>query len=83
MNQEKKPENRVSERVANYRTRNQREGIRRVETNVLAKDIVLIKDVAKVLREGGSKASDLRQSIRAALPAVQAQTAEELFEVVK
>jgi len=75
----KKPENSVSDRVANYRSRNQREGMRRVETTVSAEDINLIKDVAKALREGGSIAGELRLSIRSILPAEQAQTAEELL----
>lgn len=75
----KKSENKVRDRVADYRTRNQREGMRRVETTVSAEDIKLIKDVAKALRGGGSLAGELRLGIRSILPVEQAQTPEELL----
>ena len=78
MNSSDKPENKASERVADYRVRNHREGMKRVETTVSADDVDLIKDVAKALRGGGALAGELRLTIRSVLPPAQAATGEEL-----
>lgn len=70
----------VNERVADYRIRSQRGGMKRVETTVASEDVNLIKDVAMVLRAGGPLAGELREVIRALLPGEQAQTAEQLLD---
>lgn len=78
----KKPDktaHKVSDRVAGYRARKDREGVKRVETTVPAEDISLMKDVATALRAGGPVATELRQGIRAILPGGQAQTGEQLL----
>ena len=78
----KKVPDRVNERMANYRARTEQEGMKRVETTVSVNDVALMKDIARVLRAGGPDASDLRNSIYAALPARQAQTGRELVEIL-
>jgi len=70
----------VNDRVADYRVRTEREGLKRVETTVSAEDASLIKDVAKVLRAGGPAADEIRTTLRANLPAKQASTGQELLE---
>lgn len=70
----------VNDRVADYRVRTEREGLKRVETTVSAEDAKLIKDVAKVLRAGGPVAEEIRITLRATLPAKQASTGQELLD---
>ncbi len=71
--------NAVNERVANYRVRADREGLKRVETTVSAQDVNLMKDVARVLREDGDRAGELRDALRSLLPVRRARTGAELL----
>ena len=70
----------VNDRVADYRVRTEREGLKRVETTVSAEDASLIKDIAKVLRTGGPVADEIRTTLREKLPASQAHTGQELLK---
>lgn len=82
MGKSKKNDNssdKVNDRVADYRVRTEREGLKRVETTVSAEDASLIKDVAKVLRAGGPVAEEIRATLRSTLPATQARTGQELL----
>ena len=69
----------VRDRVAHYRTRNGRQGMQRVETTVAADDARLIRDIAKVLREGGSAAEELRRAIGSLVPPPRAESGEDLL----
>ena len=80
MKRSNKDPDQVNDRVADYRVRTEREGLKRVETTVLAEDASLIKDVAKVLRTGGPVADEIRSTLRAKLPAKQAHTGQELLK---
>jgi len=51
-----------------------------VETTVSTDDADLIKDVAKVLREDGVEAGELRRAIRSLVPTARAGTGAELLE---
>jgi len=73
---------RVGERMADYRLRTERGGLKRVETTVSVDDVLLMKDIARVLRAGGPVAADLRNIIQSALPARQAQTGRELLAIL-
>ena len=70
----------VNERVADYRVRTNKQGLKRVETTVPEDDLDLIKGAAKVLRAGGPLASELRLAMLSVLPGTQAKTGAELLQ---
>ncbi len=74
----KASDDKVNDRVASYRARADREGLKRVETTVSMEDVNLIKDVARILREDGERAGELRAALRPFLSARRARTGEEL-----
>lgn len=70
---------RVNDRVATYRARTERAGLKRVETTVPMDDASLIRDIARVLRDDGERADELRAALLALLPARRARTGAELL----
>ncbi len=67
-------------RTSRYRRRQASRGTKRVEVNVPAADVDLIRRVAKELRAGGDEADRLRDHVRSALGFHPAQTGDDLIE---
>ena len=65
-------------RVARYRERQARSGLRRVEVAVPVEDVALIRSLASALRSGGGAAERLRATVGEANGFAPARTGDEL-----
>ena len=70
-------------RVARHRTKTVATGSRRVEVTVAARDVGLIKAVAKTLRAGGQDAKGVRDALTSMTPVTPVQTGAELVAFLR
>jgi hypothetical protein len=72
-----------AKRLAIYRQRAEKSGMRRVEVAVPATDVSIIRNFARVFREGGSTADHLRRQGKLIGHSLIAKTGAELVAVLR
>ena len=72
-----------AKRLALYRKRATRSGLRRVEVAVPSTDVTIIRDFAKAFREGGLAAERLRRQAETIGKSKIAKTGEEFYALLR